>query len=45
MVTSKNQFTLEDIENKIQNKTDIEYLTELSYLPKKTEGVTFTLEK
>ena len=45
MVTSKKQFTLEDIEDKIKNKTDIDYLTKLSYLPKKTEGITFTLEK
>ncbi len=45
MVTSKNQFSLNDIESKIKNKTDIDYLTELSYLPKKTEGITFTLEK
>ena len=45
MVTSKKQFSLEDIENKIQNKTDIDYITNLSYLPKKTEGITFTLEK
>ena len=45
MVTSKKQFSLEDIESKIINKTDIDYLTELSYLPKKTEGITFTLEK
>ena len=45
MVTSKKQFSLDDIESKIQKKTDIDYLTKLSYLPKKTEGVTFTLEK
>ncbi len=45
LVTSKNQFSLEDIDNKIKNKTDIDYITNLSYLPKKTEGVTFTLEK
>jgi hypothetical protein len=45
MVTSKKQFSLDDIESKIKNKTDIDYLTELSYLPKKTEGITFTLEK
>ena len=45
MVTSKNKFSLSDIESKIQNRTDIDYLTELSYLPKKTEGITFTLEK
>ena len=45
MVTSKKQFSLEGIENQIKNKTDIDYLTKLSYLPKKTEGITFTLEK
>ena len=45
MVTSKKEFSLEDIESKIKNKTDIDYITKLSYLPKKTEGVTFTLEK
>lgn len=45
MVTSKKQFSLEDIENKIRNKTDIDYITKLSYLPKKTDGITFTLEK
>ena len=45
LVTSKNEFSLEDIDSKIKNKTDIDYLTDLSYLPKKTEGVTFTLEK
>ncbi len=45
MVTSKKQFSLDGIENQIKNKTDIDYLTKLSYLPKKTEGITFTLEK
>ena len=45
MVTSKKQFTLDDMESKIKNKTDIDYITKLSYLPKKTEGITFTLEK
>lgn len=45
MVTSKKQFSLEDIESKVKDKTDIDYITKLSYLPKKTEGVTFTLEK
>ena len=45
LVTSKKQFSLEDIESKIKNKTDIDYITKLSYIPKKTEGVTFTLEK
>ena len=45
LVTSKKQFSLDGIENSIKNKTDIDYLTRLSYLPKRTEGVTFTLEK
>ncbi len=45
MVTSKKEFSLEDIESKIKNKTDIDYITQLSYLPKKTEAITFTLEK
>ena len=45
MVTSKKHFSLDGIESKIKNRTDIDYLTELSYLPKKTEGITFTLEK
>ncbi len=45
MVTSKKEFSLEGIEKSIKNKTDIDYLTKLSYLPKKTEGITFTLEK
>lgn len=45
LVTSKKEFSLDDIENSIKKKTDIDYITKLSYLPKKTEGVTFTLEK
>ena len=45
MVTSKKQFSLDGLESAIKNKTDIDYLTELSYLPKKTEGTTFILEK
>ncbi len=45
LVTAKKQFSLDGIENSIKNKTDIDYITKLSYLPKKTEGVTFTLEK
>lgn len=45
LVTSKKQFSLDGIESTIKNKTDIDYLTRLSYLPKRTEGVTFTLEK
>ena len=45
LVTAKKQFSLDGLENAIKNKTDIDYITKLSYLPKKTEGVTFTLEK
>ncbi len=45
MVTSKEQFSLDDLENKIKNKTDIDYLRRLSYLPKKTEGMIFVLDK
>ena len=45
LVTSKKQFNLSDLEEKIQNKTDIDYISELSYLPKKTEGTIFVLEK
>ena len=45
MVTSKEQFSLDDIETKIKNKTDIDYLRRLSYLPKKTEGIIFVLGK
>ena len=45
MVTSKEQFNLDDIETKIKNKTDIDYLRRLSYLPKKTEGTIFLLDK
>lgn len=45
LVTSMKEFSLDGIENQIKNKTDIDYLKELSYLPKKTDGVTFVLEK
>ena len=45
MVTSKEQFSLDDLEDKIKNKTDIDYLRRLSYLPKKTEGIIFVLGK
>ena len=45
MVTSKKQFELNNLEQKIKNKTDIDYLKSLSYLPKKTDGITFVLEK
>lgn len=45
MVTSTKEFNLSDIEKRIKNKTDIEYLKSMSYLPKKTEGISFILEK
>lgn len=44
-VFSKDSFSLKDIESKIKNKTDIDYLTKLSYLPRNTDGITFVLEK
>jgi hypothetical protein len=45
MVTSKKQFNLSNLEEKIKDKTDIDYISALSYLPKKTDGITFVLEK
>ena len=45
MVTSKKQFNLSNLEEAIKDKTDIDYISALSYLPKKTEGITFVLEK
>ena len=45
MVSSKQQFSLDDLSNKIKNKKDIEYLKKCEYLPKKTEAVSFVLEK
>ena len=45
MVTSKEQFSLDNLESKIKNKTDIDYLRRLSYLPKKTDGIIFVLDK
>jgi len=45
MVTSKKQFNLEGLDEAIKNKTDIKYITELSYLPKRTKGTVFILGK
>lgn len=45
MVSSKNQFNLEDIERRIKKSDDIEYLKGLSFLPKTTDGTVFVLEK
>lgn len=45
MVGSQNQFSLENIENKIKHKTDINYLQKHSFFPKKTEVKTFLIKK
>lgn len=45
MVSSKNQFSLENIESKIKNAKNIKYLEKLSFLPKQTEAKTFLIEK
>lgn len=45
MVTSKTEFNLENIANKIKEPTNIEYIKGLKYLPKKTEAISFVLKK
>lgn len=45
MVSSKNQFDLNDIEKRIKKTNDLEYLKKLSFLPRKTDGTVFILEK
>lgn len=45
MVTSKKEFELNDIERKIKDVTNIDYLKSLKYLPNKTEGIFFLLNK
>lgn len=45
MVTGQEQFSLENIENKIKEKQNVEYLEKLSFLPKRTEAKTFLIEK
>lgn len=44
-VGSEQQFSLDDLQNRIKNKTDLNYLKKLSYLPKKTSAITYVLEK
>lgn len=45
LVSSNEKFSLQDIQERIKNKTDLKYLKKLSYLPKHTYGTTFILEK
>ena len=45
MVSSKQEFSLEDITKKLKEPTNIEYIQALKYLPKKTEAISFVLEK
>jgi len=45
MVTGQEQFTLDNIESKIKEKTNLAYLEKLSFLPKHTEAKTFLIEK
>ena len=45
MVSSEKEFNLNDIEKRIENSKELDYLLEMKYLPKKTEGSVFVLEK
>lgn len=45
MVTSASQFTLENIENKIKDSKNLEYLKKHSFLPKNTQIKSFLIEK
>lgn len=45
MVSSEKEFNLNDIEKRIENSKELEYLLEMKYLPKKTDGAIFVLEK
>ena len=45
MVSSEKEFNLNDIEKRIGNSKELEYLLEMKYLPKKTDGAIFVLEK
>lgn len=44
-VTSEKEFNLDDINKRIKNSKDVEYLQKLNFLPKKTEAVSFVLNK
>ena len=45
MVSSEKEFNLNDIEKRIENSKELDYLLEMKYLPKKTDGAVFVLEK
>lgn len=45
MVSSQEQFTLDNLDKKIKNKTDLEYLSKLNFIPKNTTTKTFLIEK
>lgn len=45
MVSSEKEFNLNDIEERIENSKELDYLLEMKYLPKKTDGSVFVLEK
>lgn len=45
MVSSEKEFNLNDIEKRIENSKELDYLLEMKYLPKKTDGSVFVLEK
>ena len=45
MVSSEKEFNLNDIEKRIENSKELDYLLEMKYLPKKTDGAIFVLEK
>lgn len=45
MVSSEKEFNLNDIEKRIENSKELEYLLKMKYLPKKTDGAIFVLEK
>lgn len=45
MVSSEKEFNLNDIEKRIENSKELDYLLEMKYLPTKTDGSVFVLEK
>lgn len=45
MVTSKQQFDIDEIENKLKEPKNIDYIKSFKYLPKKTEAISFVIEK
>lgn len=45
MISSPKEFSLDDINERIKDKKNINYLRRLSYLPKNTNGTAFVLKK